>query len=123
MTAVTFDTFKYIKTLENAGVPRQQAEAQVTAQQESLAEALEAQAKNTVSKEETISFKSELKADISSLRSELKSDISSLRSELKTDIAGIRVEIETVRSDLIKWMFGGFLTIISMLVAILIKTH
>ena len=43
MSSITFDTLKYIKTLESAGVPRPQAEAQVAAQREALAESIRSQ--------------------------------------------------------------------------------
>ena len=36
MATITFDTHKYIKTLEASGIPEEQAEAMVKAQQESL---------------------------------------------------------------------------------------
>ena len=36
MATITFDTHKYIKTLEASGISEAQAEAMVTAQQESL---------------------------------------------------------------------------------------
>lgn len=41
MSAVTFDTHKFVKDLESAGVPRAQAEAFVRAQQEILSQALD----------------------------------------------------------------------------------
>lgn len=41
MSAVTFDTLKFVKTLENAGFNPQQAEAIATAQQSAIAESAE----------------------------------------------------------------------------------
>jgi hypothetical protein len=41
MTTITFDTHKYVKDLESAGVPPLQAEAFVRAQQEILSQALD----------------------------------------------------------------------------------
>lgn len=41
MNAITFDTHKYVKDLESAGVPPLQAEAFVRAQQEILSQALD----------------------------------------------------------------------------------
>lgn len=41
MTTITFDTHKFVKDLESAGVPSNQAEAFVRAQQEILSQALE----------------------------------------------------------------------------------
>ena len=41
MSTITFDTHKFVKDLESAGVPPLQAEAFVRAQQEILAQALD----------------------------------------------------------------------------------
>jgi len=41
MTTITFDTHKFVKDLESAGVPPLQAEAFVRAQQEILSQALD----------------------------------------------------------------------------------
>ena len=41
MSTVTFDTHKFVKDLRESGVPEQQAEAFVRAQQEILAQALD----------------------------------------------------------------------------------
>ena len=41
MATITFDTHKFIKTLESAGIPENQAEAMVKATQESLQSAFD----------------------------------------------------------------------------------
>ena len=41
MSSVTFDTLKYVKQLESAGIPPAQAEAFVNAQRDILSEALD----------------------------------------------------------------------------------
>ena len=41
MSTVTFDTFRFVETLEKAGMPREQAAAFSQAQRDSLAEALD----------------------------------------------------------------------------------
>jgi len=40
MSTITFDTFRFVETLEKAGMPREQAAAFSQAQRDSLAEAL-----------------------------------------------------------------------------------
>jgi hypothetical protein len=40
MSTVTFDTFKFVKDLEDSGIPRSQAEAFVKAQREILSETM-----------------------------------------------------------------------------------
>jgi len=41
MSIITFDTFRFVETLEKAGMPRAQAAAFSQAQRDSLAEALD----------------------------------------------------------------------------------
>jgi hypothetical protein len=41
MTAITFDTLKFVEKLEAAGVPRAQAAAMAAAQQDALSQALD----------------------------------------------------------------------------------
>lgn len=76
MTTITFDTHKFIKRLESAGVPAAQAEAMAEAQREVFAEALEAQIAT--------------KADVVELRHELR--------ETRTEILG--------EMRLNRWMLG-----------------
>jgi hypothetical protein len=90
-------------------------------------ELIEVMQKTFVTKEDLVGVRGELKADIaglrtemSGLRGELKADIAGLRGELKEDIAGLRgnleVKISDVRTDVMRWMFALFVT---MLLAIL----
>jgi len=65
MSVVTFDTLKFAKRLEKAGMDSTQSEAFAEAQREAFAEALETQIAT--------------KADIASVRS----DISEVQSEIK----------------------------------------
>jgi hypothetical protein len=93
MSTITFDTLKYTKTLENAGVPRQQAEAQAVAQRESLEQALESHFEHAASREEVSIFKSEMKADFSSLRSEIKSDLRELELNMTIKLGGMVIAL------------------------------
>lgn len=95
MATVTFDTLKYVRQLEAAGIAPQQAEAFVTAQRDILSEALDTQLAT--------------KADISDLRHDLR--------ELKT---GVKTDISEAKSDTIKWL-AGLLLAQAALVATLVK--
>jgi len=75
MTAITFDTLKYANTLEAAGIPRAQAQAQV----EVLAEAIQDQAKAVANNDKAIMrvearlerFEARMEASLSELRQEM----------------------------------------------------
>ena len=54
-------------------------------------------------------------------QSELKIDIAELRMAVKSDIAAVETKIEAAKSDILKWMFGGFIAIITMLAGVIIK--
>ena len=58
------------------------------------------------------------KADIEALRQATKADIEALRQATKVDIAGVRREIETLKVDLLKWLFGALIAQGGLIVAL-----
>ena len=85
MGVITFDTLKYTKQLKEAGIPRNQAEAQANAYRQSLNEVME---------------------DVAS-----KSDVASLKKDAdvyKSDISSLKTDMMIVKKDLavLKWMVG-----------------
>ena len=94
MTVTSFDTLKYATSLKKAGVAPEQAEAQAIA----LAEVLQTNLKDLVTKDDLKSalaeLRTDLKNDMGSLRTELKNDMGSLRTELKNDMASLRTELK-----------------------------
>ncbi len=58
--------------------------------------------------------KAELRTEIAKVRTDLQADIQQTKTELRTEIAKVRTDLESVKSELIKWMFGavGFQTIL-----------
>lgn len=93
MMAITFDTLKLAQKLRD--------KAKYTAEQaESLSSVLS----------ETLSEWSELQEVAT------KSDLRELELKLEN-------KIETVKADLTKWMFTGFVTVIGLSAAILFKLH
>lgn len=69
MSTLTFDTHKFVKRLEAAGVPSLQAEAMADAQKEVLAEALETQLAS--------------RADLVEIRHELREAKAEIMGELR----------------------------------------
>jgi hypothetical protein len=99
VSAITFDTLAYVKTLREAGVEEKQAEAQATA----LAVVLKSGTGDLA-----------MQRDIESLRADVKRDIELLRAELKKDIA------ET-KSELIRWVVGVGILQTTLIVGILAR--
>ncbi|MDR2925684.1 MAG: hypothetical protein LBU76_07050 [Azoarcus sp.] len=66
-TNITFDTLKYVETLEAAGIPRNQAKAQAEAQAASLYEVLEISRHDVATKGDI----AVLKSDIAMMRQEI----------------------------------------------------
>jgi len=80
--------------------------------------------KGAATKEDLRNTREELKGDIAKLREELKGDIAKLREELggeivkvreelTGEIAKVRKEIESVKFDLLKWLFGFWVTLLA----------
>src|SRR4249920_3007037 len=85
MTATTFDTLKFARTLrDKAHFSNEQAEG--------MADAISEIVRNDIATKEDIeSLRAATKADIDSLRVSTKADIDSLRAATKADIDSLRV--------------------------------
>ena len=94
MTATSFDTLKYATSLKKAGVAPEQAEAQAIA----LAEVLQSNLKDLVTKDD-------LKYALTELRTELKNEIVLLRTEFSHQLRESE-QRQSSDSKLIKWMIG-----------------
>ena len=55
-------------------------------------------------------FDAKLEQRLAELRAELRQELAEFRTELRTEIAGLRLEFRTelqqVRTELLRWMFG-----------------
>lgn len=110
----TFDTHKYIKSLQETGFNEQQAEILV----KSLLESRDFDLSILATREQI----SEVKTEIAQLDSKLSKEISATReqvsevkSDLQKDIAGVKAEIKQSKVDTLKW-------IIPILIAIFVAT-
>jgi hypothetical protein len=86
MSAITFDTLKYTKQLEQAGFSREQAEAQTTAYKQSILEIM---------------------SDFAS-----KDDVNTLKKDsdtYKNDIASIKTDLAVL-----KWMVGFIMVAVAL---------
>ena len=115
MTAVAhinFDTFEFVETLKESGIPEVQAKAMLKVQKETFKQALDDTLATKADihdvKVDIAGLRTELKADIAdvrtemaSLKSELKADTAELKAELKSDIRALAVEMTYMR-----WMLG-----------------
>jgi predicted nucleic acid-binding Zn-ribbon protein len=85
-----FNALKYTKDLEAAGIPREQAEAQV----QLVIAAIEDEVA-------TKSELSEFRADMRSEFAEIRSEFAQFRSEVKSEFSDLRSEIAEMKSDLV----------------------
>ena len=65
--------------------------------------------KGAATKEDLRNTREELKGDIVKVREELREEIAKVREE----IAKVRKEIESVKFDLLKWLFGFWVTLLA----------
>ncbi len=140
--SIAFDTHRFVKRLTTeGGFTEQQAEIladeQVAMLNANLAtkadiEAIKAdiEALRHETKTEIAKVESGLKAQIEALRHETKTEIAKVEAGLKAEIAkveaGLKAEIakvdkriESVRADLLKWMFAGLIAQGGVVVALL----
>ena len=69
-------------------------------------------------------FDARLEQRLTELRAELRQELAELRSELRTEIAGLRLEFRTelqqVRTELLRWMFGFWVSTLIAIAGLLI---
>src|SRR5438105_434395 len=92
-----FNALKYIKSLEDVGFPREQAEAQVQLVIDSFQE-------NAATRAEMAELKSEIRSEMAELKSELKSEMAILR----TDFAVFGSKLSELKTDLV-FRLGGII--------------
>ncbi|MEI7669570.1 MAG: hypothetical protein WCJ33_05775 [Pseudomonadota bacterium] len=95
MSPITFDTLASVKRMKAKGIKAEEAEA--------IAEELR------------------VASDVDTSTLATKMELSMFKSEMKEDFAKIDTKIAEAKSETIKYMFTGFLAVISLLVAILLK--
>ena len=106
----TFDTHKYIKSLQETGFNEQQAEILV----KSLLESRDFDLSILATREQVAEVKSDLQKDIADTRKQ----VAEVKSDLQKDIACVRAEIKQSKIDMLKWIVPIFITI---LIAIFFK--
>ena len=102
----TFDTHKYIKSLQETGFNEQQAEVLV----KSLLESRDFDLSILATREQV----SDVKKEIVQLDNKLSKEISSTREQ----ISNVRGDIKQIKVDMLKWIVPIFITI---LIAIFFK--
>jgi len=105
MSAVTFDTLKFSNRLKQAGVPDKQAEAEA----EVLAEALQVNLRDLVTRADLSAridaLEAKISARIDALEAKVSSDIRDLESRSRARVDTLEVKVSG-ELTLIKWMLG-----------------
>ena len=90
MSVVAFDTLRFAKRLEEAGVPPGQAAATAAAFAEATGDMIATKIEIGDLRRDLAAVRAELKADIAAVRRELEA----VRQELKAEIAALRQEFK-----------------------------
>ncbi|MEO5352358.1 MAG: CCDC90 family protein [Magnetococcus sp. XQGC-1] len=122
MTAITFDTFKFVRRLKEAGIPEIQAEAISDAIQETHAN----QSEGMATKRDLMELGGQLssKADVTDMAKmdirllEIKQDAKETKAELKRDIKELELRI-TAEIAPLKW---GTAVCVGGIVALILKS-
>lgn len=119
MNAITFDTLSSSRRLREKDASQELAEAIAN----ELRAANQIEISHLATKDEVATLAT--KHEVTAFKSEFKSDLQALEGSLKSTISGVeqnlRREMAELKADIIKWMFGGMLTMTGFLVAILLK--
>ena len=111
MNYTVFDTHAFVKRLTAAGMPEAQAEVLADEQVRLIDDRL-------ATKEDIAKLQAATKEDIAKLQAATTMDIAKLQAATKTDLREMELKIdakiESVKSEIIRWMFGtiGFQTIV-----------
>ncbi|WGM00400.1 hypothetical protein [Arsenophonus nasoniae] len=112
MGQVAFDTQEFVETLENAGLPKEQAKAISIAVRKSH-EVADVATKQDIAEvnrniadvrkdlsAEIADVRKDLSAEIADVRKDLSAEIADVRKDLSAEIADVRKDMELVRKDL-----------------------
>lgn len=117
----TFDTHKYIKSLQETGFNEKQAEILV----KSLIESRDFDLSTLATREQINNVESKLSKDIADVESKLSKDIANVRTDLQKEIIDVKDQVKEIKGevsknkyDIIKWMVTLFVTT---LIAIYLK--
>ena len=65
-------------------------------------------------------LRAELREAIAQLRADLRQEMAEARLEFRTELQQVRAEVQQVRSDLLRWMFGFWVTTLLTMAGLLI---
>lgn len=120
--AIAFDSHEFVKNLIQNGFTEKQAEVLAKEQVALLNGNLANKQDMAVVHKDIEALRQETKQDIEALRQETKQSIEVMQVEVKRDFALLQRDIETIKSDLVKWMFAALLghsaLVVSLVVAL-----
>jgi len=111
--AIAFDTHRFVKRLTDCGFTERQAETLADEHVALLSANLAT--KSDIAKVEADVAKA--RADIAKVKADI-AEVQADIAEVKADIAKLEVKIETVKADLLKWIFGAMIAQGGLIVAL-----
>ncbi|ELX11497.1 hypothetical protein Jab_1c00800 [Janthinobacterium sp. HH01] len=110
---IKFDTLSYAKKLEEAGLPKQQAEAQSLALRDALAE-------STVTPGDMLLLKTDLVARLEIVRCDVQAQIDKLHSDMQGQIAELKARMN-IRFNILYMLTGLSLVLHGVTLGVLFK--
>lgn len=115
MTTLALDTYALVTKLKEAGVPEQQAAAQVETITKAIDSALE-QARHDYRLDDLAT-----KRDLKELELVLKRDIELMKMDIEVLRSDTKAQIAESKADLIRWVVGVGLLQITIITALILK--
>ena len=114
MSSITFDTLKFVERLEKAGIPREQAAAQVTVFAEMLTVEDERVNERYSTKQDALQHESGVETKLVQLDAKIDAKFNQL--DMKIDKSAAEV-----KAELIKWVVSVGVLQITIITALLLK--
>ena len=75
----------------------------------------------TAMKEDFASFRTKMQGEFADFRAEMHGDFANFRTEVKGDLSKMELNISDTKSDIIRWMFAFFVTMLLALLGLYFK--
>jgi len=118
VSVIAFDTLKFCKRLEQAGIPADHAAATASAFADAMTDALATKLDIAALRAEVVEVRSELRTEIVAVRTEIatvRTEIAAQRTETKRDLAELELRMTVKLGAMMMVSVGAVATLVKLL--------